>query len=84
MTLECDDVFAKLSEYLDGELPEAVCAKLQTHIEDCEPCVEFVESLRKSIELCKGKLPEEGPGPLTPGQKDDLLTAYRKTLENKP
>lgn len=83
MTLECGDVFAKLSEYLDGELPEEVCAKMQMHIGDCEPCVEFVESLRKSIELCKGKLPEEGPGPLTADQKNDLLAAYRKTLENR-
>ena len=51
--MTCPDIFARLSEYLDGELPENMRAEMQTHIEDCPPCVEFVKSLRKSIELCR-------------------------------
>lgn len=51
--MTCPDIFGRLSEYLDGELPENMQAEMQTHIEDCPPCVEFVKSLRKSIELCR-------------------------------
>jgi anti-sigma factor RsiW len=78
-SLECGDVFAKLSEYLDGELPEEIGAKMRTHIGDCEPCVEFVESLRKSIELCKGGVPAEGPGPLTEKCREALWKAFRQS-----
>jgi anti-sigma factor RsiW len=76
MSLECGDVFAKLSEYLDGELPEDICAKMRTHIGDCAPCVEFVESLRKSIELCKNGSPVDGPGALSVECRDALWKAY--------
>jgi anti-sigma factor RsiW len=76
--LECGDVFAKLSEYLDGELPEDICAKMHQHIGDCEPCVEFVESLRKSSELLKGGLPVEGPGPLSEECREALWKAFRE------
>ena len=44
--VECQQVFERLSEYIDGELPEDLCGVLAEHIEDCAPCVEFVESLR--------------------------------------
>lgn len=47
---ECSSVFARLSEYLDGELSPEECARFEQHIAACAPCVEFVESLRKSIE----------------------------------
>lgn len=48
---ECADIFAQLSEYLDGDLPPNLCADIAAHIEGCAPCVEFVESLRNSIAL---------------------------------
>ena len=50
---KCREVFALLSEYLDLELPPEACAEIQTHIADCPPCVEFAESLRKTVELCR-------------------------------
>jgi anti-sigma factor (TIGR02949 family) len=47
---ECARVFERLSEYLDGELSPDECAHFEEHIAACEPCVEFVQSLRQSIE----------------------------------
>jgi anti-sigma factor RsiW len=46
----CLEVFARLSEFLDGELPECDCQEIERHIADCPPCVDFVRSLRESIE----------------------------------
>ena len=42
-----------LSEYLDEELPSASCAEILEHMKDCPPCVTFLESLRKSMELTR-------------------------------
>ncbi len=77
---ECTGIFAKLSEFLDGELPEEVCAKMRDHIADCAPCVEFVESLRKSIALAKSA--KQGLGPVTIPEecRHMLLAAYLENL----
>jgi len=45
----CRDVFAKLSEYLDGELPDDLCERVEHHMADCAPCQAFLESLRRTV-----------------------------------
>jgi hypothetical protein len=74
--LTCPQIFALLSEYLDAELPEDLCEKLSKHIEGCAPCVEFVESLRQSIAVCKEFRPEALPGPLAEEVRARLRSAY--------
>ena len=54
----CRDLFARLSEYLDGELDEALCSEAETHLEDCPPCRDFLESLRRTVGLLD-RLPAE-------------------------
>ena len=75
---ECQDVFAKLSEYLDGDLPEAACEELEQHIRGCAPCVEFVESLRKSVRLGRQYQATEKPPPLSPEAERTLKDAYER------
>jgi hypothetical protein len=77
---ECKDIFALLSEYLDEELPDDVCHSIETHIQDCAPCVKFVESLKKSIQLTRCCKSAEEPRPLPDGARDELMAAYRKML----
>ena len=54
----CRELFARLSEYLDGELDEALCSETETHLEDCPPCRDFLESLRRTVALLD-RLPAE-------------------------
>jgi anti-sigma factor RsiW len=77
---QCKEVFAVLSEYLDMELSPAACEELETHLEGCPPCIEFVESLRKSIDLCRHYSPAEMPKPLSEAARHELQEAYRKML----
>ena len=74
---ECNDVFARLSEYLDQELPPDLCDRIEEHIQGCPPCVEFVESLRKSTELCRRFLDETPSAPLPEEMRRELMEAYR-------
>jgi anti-sigma factor RsiW len=76
---ECREIFALLSEYIDGELPPDLCERIGRHISDCPPCVQFVESLRKSTDLCKRLKTGEGPGPLSEQARAELLAAYRRS-----
>ena len=77
---ECKDIFALLSQYLDEELPDEVCHDIDAHIQGCAPCVEFVESLKKSIHLTRGCQSEQKPPPLPDEAREELLSAYRKML----
>ena len=75
---KCKEVFSLLSEYLNLELPPDACQEIETHLAGCAPCVEFAESLRKTVELCHRYQPSELPEPLGQAAREQLLEAYRK------
>lgn len=76
----CKEVFALLSDYLNLELPPEACKEIETHLAGCAPCVEFAESLRKTVELCRHYRPTELPAPLEQQARKQLLEAYGKML----
>lgn len=71
---DCREIFARLSEYLDGEIDPDLCARLEGHMGDCPPCRAFLESLRRTVAMTRdlpaGTLPDE--------LKEELLESYRK------
>jgi mycothiol system anti-sigma-R factor len=70
----CREIFARLSEYLDGELDPEVCAGLEEHMDDCPPCQAFLESLRRTVDLTRHLPGQELPEEL----RQELVEAYRK------
>jgi RNA polymerase sigma-70 factor (ECF subfamily) len=78
---ECKEIFALLSQYLDKELPDDLCGEIDSHISGCPPCVQFVESLKRSVDLCKECKQLDHPGPLPEAARDRLFAAYQKALE---
>jgi len=61
MREDCRKDFERLSEYLDGELDDAVCREIERHFRQCPECRECVDSMRKTIQLCKEAAIEEIP-----------------------
>jgi anti-sigma factor RsiW len=59
--VQCRDNLADLSEYLDGELDEELCAEIERHMEECGNCRIVVDSLRKTIALYRVRGHEELP-----------------------
>ena len=80
---ECKEIFTLLSDYLNLELPPESCREIETHLAGCAPCVEFVESLRKTIELCRRYRPAELPSPLGESAREELLAAYQKMVASR-
>jgi hypothetical protein len=78
---ECKEIFSLLSEYLNLELPPEACQEIETHLAGCPPCIEFAESLRKTVELCARYRPAELPEPLGIEAKAQLQSAYEKMLK---
>jgi len=81
-TESCREVFALLSEYLNLELPPDACRSIEEHLAGCEPCIEFVESLRKTVELCRSYRPGELPAPLASDAREKLMAAYRRATSD--
>ncbi len=75
---ECKEIFARLSEYLDQSLPPDMCEQIERHIAGCAPCEEFVESLRRTVELLRQYGPGPAPGPLHEQARSELLAAFRR------
>lgn len=76
----CKEMFAQLSNYLDEELDDSLCAELEKHLEGCEPCKAFLASLEKSIEQCR-TAPNESPDPRIAAQlRRELMAEYQATM----
>lgn len=80
---DCLEVFERLSEYLDGELSPGDCAEIEEHIQDCEPCVAFVESLKTSIRASRELRPQSAPPALPEETKDRLKAAWKTALQRR-
>ena len=50
---ECQEIFANLSEYLDGELAPESCEQMRSHIEACPSCLAFIKDLKQAIDRCR-------------------------------
>jgi RNA polymerase sigma-70 factor (ECF subfamily) len=50
---ECRELFANLSEYLDGRVEPQSCEEMRGHIESCPACVAFLRDLRVAIDRCR-------------------------------
>ncbi len=66
--MTCQELFARLSEFIDGELPPGLCDQIRAHLSDCQPCLAFVTTLRQTVEICH-QLPSK---PLPESLRRDL------------
>jgi anti-sigma factor RsiW len=76
---ECRRIFAALSEFLDGNLPARNCRQLQKHLSDCKPCIEYLETLKKTIGACRLYKAAPAPPP-SPAVREAIV----KALSGKP
>ena len=49
----CLELFDKLSEYIDGEMDAAERREIEAHIAQCIACFGCLQSLKRTIALCK-------------------------------
>jgi len=47
----CRHLLGSLSEYVDGELEEALCAEIERHLSGCDNCRVVVDSLQRTVSL---------------------------------
>ena len=47
--MQCEDLFAALVEYVDGDIDPAIAAAIDRHLEECPVCELMVDNIRKTI-----------------------------------
>jgi hypothetical protein len=79
----CRELFAMLSDYLNLDLPPAACQEIESHLAGCPPCIEFADSLRRTVDLCRSYRPDEMPAPISEDARERLLDAWHKMLSSR-
>jgi hypothetical protein len=72
--LSCKQLFAKLSDYLEGELDPEMCEKFEKHFTGCKPCQAFLETLKATVEQTR-KMPNPAANPELAAELRKKLTA---------
>ena len=77
--MECREMFAQLSEFIDGEADRDIHEAIKTHMKDCVRCEEFLFSLEKTVKLAR-LFPKE---PLPADVKRSIHQAIRRCIAAK-
>ena len=51
----CRKMLGDLSEFVDGELSEEMCAEIERHLATCENCRVVVDTLKKTVSLVQSE-----------------------------
>lgn len=54
---QCRHLLASLSDYVDGELSQELCAEIERHMAECNNCRIVIDTLRKTISLYHSAAP---------------------------
>jgi RNA polymerase sigma-70 factor (ECF subfamily) len=75
---QCKEIFARLSEYIDHELPDDLCERIEGHMDGCPPCQAFLESLERTV-----KLVEDQTAPAMPEEvRESVREAWRRCRDD--
>jgi len=72
----CKAMFAELSDYLDEQLDDSLCAELERHINDCGPCKVFVATLEATIVQCR-RMKDDGAPSGSAKLRQELMRKYQ-------
>ena len=78
--IHCQCVVDLLIEFLEGGMHPDERNRVMRHLQDCPPCLQFVESYKKTTDLCRKTLLRDAPAEFS----DRLMSYLReKTGETK-
>jgi anti-sigma factor RsiW len=66
-----------LSDFLNAELPVKNCRELERHLKGCEPCIAYLESLKKTVDACRRYQVRKVPAP-----SRKVRDVFRQIVEN--
>jgi anti-sigma factor RsiW len=71
--MNCRELVALVTDYLEGRLAAGDRERFEAHLEICADCRAYVEQMRGTV-AALGRLPDEAR--LSAGVRDELLRAF--------
>ncbi|MCC6682600.1 MAG: zf-HC2 domain-containing protein [Phycisphaeraceae bacterium] len=78
--MNCDDMLKMINRYVDGEIDPSMCANLERHLAECNPCRVVVDTLRKTVQFYKGDQMTELPIQFKKKLDDALRQKWDQTM----
>lgn len=75
----CPDITETFSRYLEGEIDQDLCARMQAHVDSCAHCRETCDSLTRTLAVCRS-----APSPKVPQTVQATLREEIQRLGTKP
>ena len=70
--MPCRELVEVITDYLEDALPQRDRLRFEAHLDECDPCRDYVEQFEQTIALSGRIEPEHLP----PGVQDELLRAF--------
>jgi anti-sigma factor RsiW len=81
--MNCKEFIDFLMDYLGGDLPAGERACFEQHLHRCPPCVAYLDSYRKAVQLGRAACRGEG-GDLPADVPEELVRAILAAGPKKP
>jgi anti-sigma factor RsiW len=79
--MKCCEFVEFIIDYLEGELPAEQAAAFKEHLELCPPCIEYVATYQRTIEVGRICCQHEDETP--PQMPEALVTAILKARNSE-
>jgi anti-sigma factor RsiW len=76
--MNCDKTISLLLELLEDEIDPKTKKEFLGHLQECPPCLRFLETYKKTTQLCSNALKKAAPPELT----NRLMTFLRQRAKN--
>ena len=76
--MDCKHILQELNLYIDGELEQELCRRLEAHLKGCDRCRIVLDTTRRTIQFYRDQTPMELPEGIT-----DRLHAVLRAHWNK-
>ena len=76
--MKCSDVINQLSDYLDAEAAQDLCAQLEAHFSECPSCRIQIDTVKKTISLFRSESSVDCPEQVRMRLHTVLSFEYRK------
>lgn len=79
----CPSLEARLGSSLEVTITPEELEELQAELQGCPPCLEFVESLKTTLKLCRDFGIQQDPTPLPADTRNKMAEAYERMLARR-
>jgi predicted anti-sigma-YlaC factor YlaD len=74
LVVACREFVELVTEHLEGALPAALERAIAAHLQLCDPCVEYLEQMRRTVGVLRTLPTQELP----PVVRNELLDVYAR------